>query len=80
MLSDIPSTTPTPEVVTFQAAADPTPIPTTDTVVYKLRSGYDLQLKMEVTAGEVIISTLLAFLIITILVMFFHKLILGGRS
>jgi hypothetical protein len=76
--SDMP--TATPEALTLSAAVDPVPSPTAETIVYKLRSGYDLQFKLEVTAGDVLISTLLAFLIITILVMFFHKLILGGRD
>lgn len=61
---------------TYGALTDPIP----NTIVYKLRSGYDLNFKLEVTAGDVIVSTLLAFLIVTILIMFFHKLILGRRG
>lgn len=56
------------------------PLPTPEVMTYQLRSGYSVQLEMKVTAGDVLTSTLLAFLIVVVLTIFFHWLILGRRG
>lgn len=39
-----------------------------------------MTVRHEITYGDILVSTLLAFLIIVLLIQFFHRLILGGKN